>query len=65
MSFIWNFLPGSQISVVWKNAINSEDDIIEPDFFENLGNTLSSPASNSFSVRILVYLDALWLKKRK
>jgi len=65
MSYIWNFLPGSQISVVWKNSISSEEDVIEHDFFENLGNTLSSPASNSFSVRILVYLDALWLKKRK
>jgi len=65
LSFIWNFAPGSQLSVVWKNAITTFDNDIVPNFFNDLGNTLTSPASNSFSIRILYYLDALYFKKKK
>jgi hypothetical protein len=64
LSYTWNFLPGSQLSVVWKNAINRQENIIEPDFFQNLSTTLSSPASNSLSLRVLVYIDALYFKKK-
>jgi hypothetical protein len=65
LSYIWNFAPGSQISVVWKNAITTLDDEIAPNLFNDLSNTLSSAGSNSFSIRILYYLDALYLKKKK
>ena len=64
-SFIWDFAPGSQISFVWKNAIYMQDDQIDYSFFRNLSNTLSSPAANSFSIRVLYYLDAMYLKKKK
>jgi len=65
LSFIWNFAPGSQISFVWKNAINTNDNEIDYNFFRDIGQTLSSPASNSFSVRVLYYLDAMYLKKKR
>jgi len=64
LSYVWNFAPGSQLSVVWKNAITTYGNLITPNFFKDLGNTLSSPASNSFSIRILYYLDALYFKKK-
>jgi hypothetical protein len=64
LTYIWNFAPGSQISVMWKNAINTFDNNIEPDFFRNFDKTISSMAANSFSVRILYYLDALYFKKK-
>jgi len=64
LTYIWNFAPGSQISIMWKNVINTFDNNIEPDFFRDFKHTITSPASNSFSVRILYYLDALYLKKR-
>jgi len=65
LSYIWNFAPGSQLSFVWKNAITTFDNDIVPNFFNDLGNTLTSPASNSFSIRVLYYLDALYFKKKK
>ncbi|MCX6305787.1 MAG: DUF5916 domain-containing protein [Bacteroidetes bacterium] len=65
LTYIWNFAPGSQISVMWKNAINTFDHDIEPDFARNFGRTITSPASNSFSIRILYYLDALYFKKKR
>lgn len=65
LSFIWNFLPGSQLSVVWKNAITTFGSEVDPDYFRNFGQMIESPASNSFSVRLLVYIDALYFKKKK
>jgi hypothetical protein len=65
LTYIWNFAPGSQISVMWKNAVDTYNNIIEPDYFEDFRTTLLSPASNSFSVRILFYLDALYFKKKQ
>ena len=64
-SFIWDFAPGSQLSFVWKNAIYSQDGQIDYNFFRNLGNTLNSPATNSFSIRVLYYIDAMYFKKKK
>jgi hypothetical protein len=63
-SYIWNFAPGSQLSVVWKNAISTFANTIEYNFFDNFGQTIGSPASNSFSVRFLYYFDALYFKKK-
>ena len=65
LTYIWNFAPGSQLSVMWKNAINTFNSNIEPDFFKDFRNTISAPASNSFSIRILYYLDALYFKKKR
>lgn len=63
-SYIWNFAPGSQLSVVWKNAISTYTSTIEDNFFDNFSQTIGSPASNSFSIRFLYYLDALYFKKK-
>jgi hypothetical protein len=63
-SYIWNFAPGSQLSLVWKNAIATFANAIEYNFFDNISQTIGSPASNSFSIRFLYYLDALYFKKK-
>jgi hypothetical protein len=65
MTYVWNFAPGSQLSVVWKNAINTVTNAITKDFFGNLHTTIESPASNSFSIRLLYYLDALYFTKKQ
>lgn len=65
LTYIWNFAPGSQVSFMWKNVINTFTDNIEQDFFNDFTKTMHSPASNSFSVRILYYLDALYFKKKR
>jgi len=63
LQFIWYFAPGSEMSVVWKNAIFTLDEKLIHNYFRDLGNTISAPQANSFSVRILYYLDYLYLKK--
>lgn len=63
LQFVWYFAPGSELSVVWKNNITAADDRFGISYWDDLGNTLNSPQSNSFSVRALYYLDYLYLKK--
>ncbi|MCX6285684.1 MAG: DUF5916 domain-containing protein [Bacteroidetes bacterium] len=65
LSYIWNFAPGSQLSFMWKNAIGTSNNQIVRSYFDNLHNTVLSPASNSLSIRLLYYLDALYLKRKK
>ncbi|MDP1620968.1 MAG: DUF5916 domain-containing protein [Bacteroidales bacterium] len=63
LQFVWYFAPGSEMSVVWKNAINTTGSMLVYNYFTDIGNTLNSPQSNSFSVRILYYLDYLNIRK--
>jgi len=73
MIYIWNFAPGSEINIVWKNAINTYEEPemvnsivqdIETDYFKNLNNILNAPAVNSFSIKLLYYLDYQYLRKK-
>ncbi len=63
LQFIWYFAPGSEMSIVWKNIINTWGDQLVHNYFTDLGNTLNAPQSNSFSIRVLYYLDYLNIKK--
>ena len=55
--------PGSEINIVWKQAILNSDEQIINDYFENLKNTFAMPQTNSISIKVLYYLDYLSLKK--
>ena len=65
MSFNWWFAAGSQVSVVWKNSMQPEEDILFiSNWSENINNTFNSNPQNSFSFKIVYYLDYLYLKKK-
>jgi len=63
LQFVWYFAPGSELSVVWKNLINTMGDVIENSYFTNFSNMIDAPQTNSFSFRVLYYLDYLYIKK--
>ncbi len=72
MQYIWNFAPGSELRIVWKNAISTyeEAQLIdevyrrpEEGFGRNLLNVIQSPATNSFSVKVLYYIDYARIRK--
>lgn len=65
LAFTWIFTPGSELSVVWKNVINEAGDEIPDTYFSNVENLLDLPQLNSLSVRVLFFVDYLWLKKNK
>ena len=57
MTYSWRFAPGSEMTVVWKNAIYRESEEAVSNYFNNLEKTLKSPYTNSFSLKILYYID--------
>jgi hypothetical protein len=64
LSYQWIFAPGSEISIVWKNTINTESNLIETRYFRNVSDTFKNPQTNSFSIKVLYYLDYLYLKRK-
>lgn len=66
MQFRWVFLPGSELNVVWKNSIFTADKAIQELYWMNLKNTLDNGPVNSFSLKLIYWLDyAAIVKKRK
>ncbi len=57
MLLTWHFAPGSQLTFAWKNNIDSNIARITRSYADNLRNTLEQPQVNSFSIRLLYYLD--------
>jgi hypothetical protein len=65
MVYTWQFAPGSEMSIVWKDAILTLESERVVQYFDNVQNTLDSPQTNSFSIKVLYYLDYLYLKRKK
>ena len=61
-SFVWQFKPGSEMSVVYQNSIYSSGTNILHNYATDISNTFASPQSNSLSIKIIYYLDYLTLK---
>lgn len=57
MMLIWHFAPGSQLSLAWKNNIDSNITHITRSYWDNFTNIIEQPQINSLSLRILYYLD--------
>ncbi len=57
LSFCWEFAPGSNVSLVWKNALVTEDQEVARSFFDNVSRTFKQPQLNNLSLKILYYLD--------
>lgn len=60
----WNFAPGSVLSFVWKNSIELNETKLEHNYIRNLSNVWDSPQINSFSFKLLYYIDYQMLKRR-
>jgi len=65
MVYTWRFAPGSDILIVWKNSISEEKEIVTSDYFRNLSKTFDASQTNLFSIKVLYYLDYLYLKRKK
>ncbi|MBI9034419.1 MAG: carbohydrate binding family 9 domain-containing protein [Bacteroidales bacterium] len=64
MVFLWNFAPGSEMTLVWKKAIQHSDNGDALNLLENMNNTFDSPTLNSLSVKVLYYLDYESIRKK-
>ena len=57
LTYQWNFAPGSTLSVVWKNTIETSNKAVRSEYFDNLTGLFRSEQGNSISLRMLYYLD--------
>ena len=66
-SLVWWFAPGSQVSLVWKDATATSllGNAATPLYFDNLANVANTPHNNNLSVKVLYYLDYLRLRPRR
>jgi len=62
--FTWTFTPGSELSFVWKNNIFTSDPILRTQYLDNLNYVLNSDQLNSFSLRLLYFIDYNKLKSK-
>lgn len=63
--YTWQFSRGSEMSFVWKNAIYTSGDVIIKQFSNDIEQTINSPQTNSFSIKVLYYLDYSMLQRKK
>lgn len=66
MVYRWRFAPGSDIFFIWKNAISDVSDqanLIQYDYRKGTNRLGQFPQSNSFSLKVVYFLDYLSLTK--
>ena len=59
----WKFAPGSQISLVWKNSVDNENNILINHWINNVEESFNIAQQNSFSLKVIYYLDYLYITK--
>jgi hypothetical protein len=62
--YTWNFAPGSELSIMWKNMILNDDNPVSLSYFENLNDIISRSQTNSLSIKLLYYIDYQNIKKK-
>lgn len=63
--YIWQFAPGSTLSVSYKDAAETSDTFYRQRYNKNLSGILNAPQNNSLSVKVLYFVDYLDLKKKR
>ncbi len=62
--YSWQFAPGSNLSIVYKNDIETQTSKVTTNLFDDMKHTISQPQTNSISIKVLYYLDYLSLKRK-
>ncbi len=64
MFYTWDFLPGSRITLAWKNALGTNvalDPYQNTNYLKNFSNMFDAPHSNEITLKVVYYLDYLKL----
>ena len=66
MTLRWVFAPGSELSFGWKNAIlDYNEHSFTRKYSDNIDIILNTPQTNTFSLRVLYYIDYNQMRKSK
>jgi hypothetical protein len=65
--FQWNFAPGSELLIIWKNALynEAEGSPNKESYFGNIYSMFDSPLNNSLTVKALYYIDWQYFTHKK
>ena len=63
--YLWQFSPGSELSITYKKAAETNEQFFTERYSRNLNHILSGPQNNSLSIKILYYVDYLDLVKKR
>jgi hypothetical protein len=63
--FRWRFAPGSELNVVWKNAVLNYGDDPNYNYFNNFSTMFETGQNNQFSIKALYFLDFFKLFKKQ
>lgn len=61
--FRWQFTPGSEFSVNWQKSIRDSNNILDTNFLRNVENTFNNNGIDTFSFKIVYFLDYNAIKK--
>ncbi|PWL28123.1 MAG: hypothetical protein DCO96_09095 [Fluviicola sp. XM-24bin1] len=64
VNFRWIFIPGSELTIFYKNNIFQTKNRLEPSYFTTFETLFDQPQINSISLRLLVFLDAIYLRRK-
>jgi hypothetical protein len=64
LTFRWVFAPGSELSLAWKKNVFENRKEAERRYLVNIRNIFRTDQSDSFSIRVLYYLDYNSLRNR-
>jgi hypothetical protein len=57
LSFNWRFSPGSEVILLYRNAIFNEDNLATLDYGKSLENLFREPINHTISLRLVYFLD--------
>lgn len=61
--YSWQIAPGSFVNVVWKDAVQEVNQMVDMNFSENFRNVLSTEHSQNLSIRLIYFLDYTQIKR--
>ncbi len=64
VNYRWIFIPGSELRIVYKNNIFASKSVLESHYFETFETLFNQPQINSISMKLLVYIDVLYFKRK-
>lgn len=65
VNYRWVFIPGSELRLVYKNNIFDSKNALIPSYFRTFDDLFDQPQLNSVSMKLLVYVDAIYFKRKK
>ncbi len=64
LSYIWEFAPGSQLTLLYRNNISNIDNLSLLDYKTNVDNLFNEPQKHSFIVKMTYYIDYNTVKNK-